>query len=85
MSKWRRNYSKTKRWILNTLINRDGNDCYLCLEKIINKKDMTIDHLVAKSKGGSDDITNLRIAHEKCNQDKKNMSLEEFVSIQENF
>ena len=35
-------------------------------------KDATIDHIVPLSKGGSDDITNMQIAHSACNREKGN-------------
>lgn len=70
---------------MNALINRDGNRCYLCLDVITSKTDMTIDHLIPKSQGGSDDIANLRIAHGKCNNAKKDLSLEEYAVLQEGY
>jgi 5-methylcytosine-specific restriction endonuclease McrA len=78
MTKWRRDISNSKRWTLNAVINRDGNYCYLCHKLFDKKGDMTIDHVVPTSLGGTDDIQNLKLAHEDCNRKKADMTLEEF-------
>jgi 5-methylcytosine-specific restriction endonuclease McrA len=46
--------------------SRYGRICYLCGMKGAD----TIDHIVPIVKGGTNDISNLRPAHEKCNKDK---------------
>lgn len=76
---------KARLWAIRFLINRDGGNCYLCHKTFESKKDITIDHLIAKSKGGTSEPSNLRLAHEKCNGAKKNMSLEEYAILQEGF
>ena len=40
-------------------------ECELCHKQM---RKFTIDHIVPKSKGGSDMLENLRLTHEKCNQ-----------------
>lgn len=40
--------------------------------------DLTLDHLMPRSRGGADDITNLRLVHRKCNLEKANRTLEEY-------
>jgi len=57
----------------------------LCHEAFKSKSDITIDHLVPKSKGGGDNIENLRLAHSICNGAKKDLSLEQFAILQEGF
>jgi hypothetical protein len=49
------------------LVERDGDACFFC-GMIMPREDMTIEHLVAKNKGGPDHTDNLVLAHEKCNQ-----------------
>ena len=45
-------------------------------------KDITLDHHTPVSKGGTDEIENLRLAHSPCNQSKKDMTPEEFEAFQ---
>ena len=42
-----------------------GTTCWLCHQPIVGR--VSIDHVTPVSQGGSDDITNLRPAHLKCN------------------
>ncbi len=50
-----------------TLLARDGNLCFFCAETM-PADDITVEHLVAKNKGGPDHTDNLVLAHEACNQ-----------------
>lgn len=46
---------------------RDGYVCVIC-EKIFKlDSEVTLDHWIPKAVGGSDDPSNLRLAHKKCN------------------
>lgn len=45
-------------------------ECPLCHEAIKSQEDLTIDHIVPRSKGGTDAIENLQPTHKKCNSDK---------------
>lgn len=56
-----------------------GDICYLCGEKI-QQDDLHIDHVLAKSRGGSDDPSNLRATHEACNLDKWAVFLEDYLT-----
>lgn len=47
--------------------------CYLC-EKKGSYKEMSIDHIKPVSRNGSNELSNLRIAHKECNLKKGNMS-----------
>lgn len=66
------------------LYRRDGNKCHIC-GKAVSKKDFTrtpegrfvagpkyptVDHVVPKSKGGTHDLNNLKLAHKSCNSQK---------------
>jgi 5-methylcytosine-specific restriction endonuclease McrA len=49
------------------LSKRDGKFCGICRRPVMRIHDMTIDHIIEKSKGGTNDISNLQIAHAECN------------------
>lgn len=55
--------------------------CGICDELIHSKKTLTIDHVVPKSKGGSDNYENLQPAHKSCNQRKGNIE-PDFLELQ---
>jgi len=54
------------------IFKRDGNKCQYCG----TTKDLTIDHVIPRSKGGKSTWTNLVTACKKCNSKKGNFSLE---------
>ncbi len=82
MGKWRRNKSLTRRWQRGALINKFGAVCYLCGLPFRSMKDITFDHWLPFSKGGMDELENYRLAHSECNQEKGNMTPEEFEEFQ---
>jgi 5-methylcytosine-specific restriction endonuclease McrA len=68
---------KTYLIIMNTYKYDGKLICEICKEKFTvltkSKKDnITIDHIIPKSKGGTWDIKNLRITHKNCNFIKGN-------------
>lgn len=76
-----------KRNELVALIKRDGLKCQLCNENIdmsrIGLFGVSIDHIVPRSKGGTDELENLRLTHCICNalrgadEEKNEIDLEE--------
>lgn len=58
------------------LLLRDGLQCQYCSE-LFKEKDLTIDHVLPKSKGGLCSWDNAVIACRRCNQQKANYLLEE--------
>ena len=50
------------------IIKRDGKACFYCGEVIPNE-DITLEHLIARSRGGRDILENFVIAHSKCNNE----------------
>lgn len=61
----------------NNIFKRDGHICGYCE----SPKDLTIDHIVPKSKGGKDSWTNLVTCCKNCNSLKDNMDLKDFEII----
>lgn len=56
----------------NNIFKRDRHECQYCG----TKKDLTIDHVIPRSKGGKSTWTNLVTACKKCNAKKSNFSIE---------
>lgn len=61
----------------NRIYKRDGHECVYCG----SKKDLTLDHVMPKSRGGSNDWTNLVTSCFKCNLKKSNKTPEEAKMI----
>ena len=56
-----------------------GTECHYCHRPIIGRQ-MTIDHKIPKTKGGSEDPSNKVWSCQLCNGIKSNMDYEEFLS-----
>lgn len=77
--------SKTQRWRISheQVIREYGDKCHICNQSIdldlprTHKQGLTVDHLVPLSKGGSDEMSNLRPAHWSCNMRKSDKLMEE--------
>lgn len=85
MSKWKKRkwLYQEKNWNRNFLVRKYKGICYICDKPFAAKKDITIDHFLPISKGGTFDVENLRLAHFKCNQMKAAMTPAEFLSYQQ--
>lgn len=69
--------SAFKRRLYTTLRERHGDNCHWCGKPMCfdTKEEMlsaTIEHLVAKSEGGTNSQSNLRLAHAECNNRRHN-------------
>lgn len=58
------------------IYKRDNYECVYCGED--NKKLLTLDHVIPRSKGGSNSWENLVTACKKCNGEKSDLTLEEY-------
>ncbi|AOX02430.1 HNH endonuclease [Moorena producens PAL-8-15-08-1] len=58
------------------LLEKWGRECAYCGKQSVP---LQIEHIYPKSKGGSDRISNLCLACDKCNQRKGNKSIEDFL------
>lgn len=56
--------------VRRSLAKRDGRRCVYCGFKAKRIGQLTIDHVVPTSRGGSNALSNLRLACPKCNHDK---------------
>lgn len=52
------------------ILKRDGDNCFYCGNPLGD--DITIEHLISLSSGGSNSISNMVLAHEGCNQAMNN-------------
>jgi len=61
------------------LLKRDGDGCWFCGDPM--GEDMTLEHLLPQSKGGSNDPANLVLAHRDCNNRAADLSVSEKVEL----
>ena len=64
-------FSENRKSILNALVYRDGRKCQWC-NKVLLRKDMTVDHIVSVADGGNNKLINLRILCRECHNMKDN-------------
>lgn len=56
--------------------DRDGWVCWIChraVEQGLHPSDpmhASLDHIIPRSQGGSNDVSNLRLCHHRCNHDR---------------
>lgn len=65
------------------LLIKDGNKCIYCENKFKDVEDATIDHILPKIKGGTNNINNLGLACSECNREKGNLLLTEYIRAKE--
>ena len=58
------------------LLEKWGRKCTYCSKENIP---LQVEHIIAKSRGGTNRISNLCLACQKCNQKKGNLSIEQFL------
>ena len=80
--------SRTKK-IIDLLWAKQNGICYLCDGEMIKEYghrqlSASVDHVIPKSKMGSNNITNLKLAHTGCNTRKGSMSQEEYLALVNN-
>ncbi|MFJ2144164.1 HNH endonuclease [Glutamicibacter sp. NPDC087831] len=58
-----------------------GMHCHLCGKSIAGLEDYSIDHVVPRAQGGSNELSNLRSSHRACNYSRQDRSIEEYQSL----
>lgn len=58
------------RTVYAVLCQADALTCALCGEPITKRHEISVDHIVPKSKGGATDYHNFQPAHARCNNKK---------------
>lgn len=61
------------------LLHRDGDTCFYCSKSLGD--DITVEHLIALSCGGKNELSNMVLAHLQCNQAVGNKPIVEKVKI----
>ena len=61
------------------MIERDGTCCFYCGNEMGD--DITVEHLIALSCGGKNDLSNMVLAHQKCNQEVRNLPISEKIKV----
>jgi hypothetical protein len=69
-----------KRRARKRLLLAQGGVCFYC-PRALDETTATLDHLVAKSRGGSNGADNLVVACDRCNRMKKNNSVESHLKV----
>lgn len=72
--------SKKRRQLLDTVIAIHGMICCICAEPIALGSE-SLQHVKPRSKGGTDDISNLRPAHKRCNFALGDRELDESIIV----
>lgn len=54
--------------VAGELMMRDGRRCFYCDAELTDARPPTVEHLLSKSRGGSDDLANLALACKPCHQ-----------------
>ena len=60
---------KQRAWLVRTLMAKHKGQCVYC-EKTMERSEITVDHIMPRSKGGLDVPENLTLACKDCNQEK---------------
>lgn len=68
-------YKKQK----TALLERDGPCCFYC--GLDMDDDITVEHLIALSCGGKNNLSNMVLAHQKCNEMVANISISDKVKL----
>ena len=61
------------------ILERDGDKCFFCGESL--GVDITVEHLIALSSGGTNSLSNMVLAHKRCNSMASNKPLNEKVEL----
>lgn len=69
--------------VARTIRKRDGDLCFFCA-RLVSVEDESVEHLVPKTCGGPNHISNLFLAHSECNRFAGHMSAPEKIQIHVN-
>lgn len=61
------------------LLERDGSRCFFCGEELGD--DITVEHLISLNRGGLNQLSNMVLAHSRCNQEAGTLPIYQKVEI----
>jgi len=61
---------KVPTWALLDIAERDGWTCHICGQGYLAHEAWEVDHDQPLAKGGTNHLSNLRLAHKSCNREK---------------
>ncbi|PVX84320.1 HNH endonuclease [Paraburkholderia unamae] len=67
---------------VRALLKRDGDACFYCAQPM-SEEDRTVEHLVARSHGGPNHLSNMVLAHRLCNANAGHLSAMEKIRLRE--
>ncbi len=74
--------SFTQRRVIKDIVERDGHQCSYCdktLNTVLDRTaNPTVDHVIPRSRGGGDELSNLVLACQSCNSSKGARSITEW-------
>lgn len=79
-----------RRGLISQIVRRDGDcRCWVCGEPIDRSSEdprapdaISLDHQVPVSRGGVDALSNLKLAHVRCNRARGNLTPDEWAALQ---
>ena len=63
-------------------VNEKSLICYLCGQLILKQEELSADHVVPKSKGGTTSFSNLKPTHKICNNKKGDKTFFQYLKQQ---
>lgn len=78
--KAKRKKKKARHYALETIRERDGNNCFYC-NQFVEEKDESVEHVIDIKYGGPAHIANEVLAHIKCNEAAAGMPLLEKIKV----
>ena len=74
----KRKNGKARAQFVLTIRERDGDECFFCARPV-SEDEESVEHLIEVTNGGTNHLSNLCLAHTKCNQDAAGLSLAEKI------
>lgn len=70
---------RTRAQMRAALLERDGDSCWFCGTAMGD--DCTIEHLIARARGGGNSMSNYALAHQRCNANAADLPLVEKIAM----
>lgn len=74
--------ARRRRHRIANIRKRDGDHCFYC-HKVMDREDMTLEHLLPQHLKASESALNMVLAHKRCNEQAGDLSVAEKVRLRE--